>query len=54
LQPILLWHPQVEQKNIGRKLLAELAGFLAIGSLSYDFYIFWDLKIATNPSRTTG
>src|ERR1700730_4515900 len=44
LQPIFLWHPQVKQKNIGRKFPAELAGLLAIASLSYDFYIFLRFK----------
>jgi len=49
LQPIFLWHPQVEQKNIGRKLLAELAGLLSIGSLSDDFYIFLRFKDCHQP-----
>jgi hypothetical protein len=40
LQAIFLRHPEIEQENIGSKLMVELAGFLSISSFSYDLYVF--------------
>jgi hypothetical protein len=40
LQAILLRHPEIEQKNVGQELLAELAGFFAITGFSYNFEVF--------------
>jgi hypothetical protein len=36
LQAILLRHPEIEQENVGSKLMLELAGFLSVSSFSYN------------------
>jgi hypothetical protein len=40
LESVLPWYPQVEQKHIRTKLIAELTGLFTIGSLGDDHYIF--------------
>jgi hypothetical protein len=40
LQAILLRHLQIEQKNVGKELITELAGFFAISGFSYNSEVF--------------
>jgi hypothetical protein len=36
LQSIFLRHPEVHDKDVGRMLIIELAGFLSIGGFSHN------------------
>ena len=46
---VFFWHPEIEQENVGSKLMVELTGFLSISSFSCDLYVFSDFRIVTNP-----
>jgi len=44
LNAILLWHPQVQDEDVGAKLLVKQASFLSVASMADNFQTVFQRK----------